>query len=69
MMQRVEAWFHMLLLAFVVGTIIYVTAFGAPARCSSRSLHQNSVPGSISGVLIFIEDFGRQASSLHRNGL
>jgi len=26
MMQRVEAWFHMLLFALVVATIIYVTA-------------------------------------------
>jgi hypothetical protein len=30
MMQRAEVYLHLLLLAFVVGTIVYVTAFGAP---------------------------------------
>jgi hypothetical protein len=38
-MDRVAAWFH-LLLALSVGTIVYVTAFGASRRCSSRALHQ-----------------------------
>ena len=31
MMDRAEVWFHTLMLAFVVATIIYVTVFGAPA--------------------------------------
>jgi len=30
MMQRAEVYLHLVLLAFVVGTIVYVTAFGAP---------------------------------------
>jgi hypothetical protein len=29
MMERVEVWFH-LLLVLSVGTIVYVTVFGAP---------------------------------------
>jgi hypothetical protein len=29
MMQRAEVYFHPMLLAFVVGTIVYVTTFGA----------------------------------------
>jgi len=28
MMQRVEVYFHAVLLAFVVATIVYITAFG-----------------------------------------
>jgi hypothetical protein len=30
MMERAEAYFHVVLFAFVVGMIFYVTAFGAP---------------------------------------
>jgi hypothetical protein len=30
MMQRAEVYLHLLLFAFVVGTIVYVTAFHAP---------------------------------------
>jgi hypothetical protein len=36
MIEKVEPYFHMLLFAFVVGVIVYVTAFGAPARPGPR---------------------------------
>ena len=29
MMEKAEPYFHLLLLAFVLGMIVYVTAFGA----------------------------------------
>ena len=38
-------------------------------RCSWRALHQIQYPDRSRGALIFIEDFSREASSLHGNGL
>ena len=38
-------------------------------RCSWRALHQIQYPDRSTGALIFIEDFSREASSLHSNGL
>jgi hypothetical protein len=43
-------------------------AFGRH-RCSWRALHQIQYPDRSRGALIFIEDFSREASSLHGNGL
>jgi hypothetical protein len=30
MMEKAQAWFHMLLFVLTVGTIVYVTVFHAP---------------------------------------
>jgi hypothetical protein len=63
-MERAEMWFHVML-ALALGTIIYVIASGARVR--GAHLHQIQYPDRSTGVLIFIEDFRPEASSLPGN--